>query len=107
VQIIPAIDLKDGKCVRLYKGEESNVTVFSEKPGDVAKKWEDAGAGLIHVVDLDGAFSGEPVNVSAIEDILSSVACPTARRRYKEHRDCERIYRSGYKKDNYRDSRFQ
>ena len=76
MQIIPAIDLKDGKCVRLYKGEESNVTVFSEKPGDVAAKWEDAGAGLIHVVDLDGAFSGEPVNVSAIEDILSSVTCP-------------------------------
>ncbi len=76
MQIIPAIDLKDGKCVRLYKGEESNVTVFSEKPGDVAKKWEDAGASMIHVVDLDGAFSGEPVNLPAIEDILRSVSCP-------------------------------
>lgn len=76
MQIIPAIDLKDGKCVRLYKGEESNVTVFSENPGDVAKKWEDAGASMIHVVDLDGAFSGEPVNLPAIEDILRSVSCP-------------------------------
>jgi phosphoribosylformimino-5-aminoimidazole carboxamide ribotide isomerase len=76
VQIIPAIDLKDGKCVRLYKGEESSVTVFSENPGDVAKKWEDSGAGLIHVVDLDGAFSGEPVNLSAIQNILDSVSCP-------------------------------
>lgn len=76
MQIIPAIDLKDGKCVRLYKGEESNVTVFSENPGDVAKKWEDAGASMIHVVDLDGAFSGEPVNMPAIEDILRSVSCP-------------------------------
>lgn len=76
MQIIPAIDLKDGKCVRLYKGEESNVTVFSENPGDVAKKWEDAGASMIHVVDLDGAFSGEPVNMPAIEDILRSVSSP-------------------------------
>ena len=76
MQIIPAIDLKDGKCVRLYKGEESNVTVFSENPGDVAKKWEDAGATLIHVVDLDGAFSGEPVNLAAIQDIVDAVSCP-------------------------------
>ncbi len=76
MQIIPAIDLKDGKCVRLYKGEESNVTVFSENPGEVAKKWEDAGASMIHVVDLDGAFSGEPVNLAAIQDIVDSVSCP-------------------------------
>lgn len=76
MQIIPAIDLKDGKCVRLYKGEESAVTVFSENPGEVARKWEDAGALLIHVVDLDGAFSGEPVNLGAIKDIVDSVSCP-------------------------------
>lgn len=76
MQIIPAIDLKDGKCVRLYKGEETNVTVFSENPGEVAKKWEDAGATMIHVVDLDGAFSGEPVNLGAIKDIVDSVSCP-------------------------------
>ena len=76
MQIIPAIDLKDGKCVRLYKGEEDMVTVFSDYPAEVAKKWEDSGAGMVHVVDLDGAFSGEPKNLSAIRDILDAVSCP-------------------------------
>ncbi len=74
--IIPAIDLKDGKCVRLFKGEEDQVTVFSDHPHEIAKKWEDAGAGWIHVVDLDGAFLGKPVNIDAIKSIVDSVSCP-------------------------------
>jgi len=74
VLIIPAIDLKDGKCVRLLKGEEGTETVFSENPSDVARKWEDCGAGLIHVVDLDGAFSGEPRNLDTIKEIVKSVS---------------------------------
>ncbi len=74
--IIPAIDLKDGKCVRLYKGEEGTETVFSERPEEVARKWEECGAEWIHVVDLDGAFRGEPKNLSVIERIAGSVSCP-------------------------------
>jgi len=73
--IIPAIDLKDGKCVRLYKGEEGTETVFSERPGEVAARWEAAGAKWIHVVDLDGAFKGEPGNLAAVKDIRASVKC--------------------------------
>lgn len=73
--VIPAIDLKDGKCVRLFKGEEGTETVFSENPSDVARKWEEAGARWIHVVDLDGAFSGEPRNMDVVRDITSAVSC--------------------------------
>ena len=74
--IIPAIDLKDGKCVRLFKGEEDQVTVFSENPAEIAKDWEDAGAKWIHVVDLDGAFQGRPKNYNAIKSIVQAVSCP-------------------------------
>lgn len=73
--IIPAIDLKDGKCVRLFKGEEGTETVFSDKPEDVALKWEECGADWIHVVDLDGAFSGEPKNLNVIKKIVETVEC--------------------------------
>ncbi len=72
--IIPAIDLKGGKCVRLLKGEEGTETVFSEDPSETARKWEDCGARLIHVVDLDGAFSGEPGNFEIISDIANTVS---------------------------------
>lgn len=74
--IIPAIDLKDGKCVRLFKGEEAEVTVFSENPTEVAKKWELAGAKWIHVVDLDGAFQGRPKNYNVVKSIVDAVSCP-------------------------------
>jgi phosphoribosylformimino-5-aminoimidazole carboxamide ribotide isomerase len=73
--VIPAIDLKDGKCVRLFKGEEGSETIFSDKPEDVAGKWEESGAEWIHVVDLDGAFSGEPRNLDVIKRIVGSVSC--------------------------------
>jgi phosphoribosylformimino-5-aminoimidazole carboxamide ribotide isomerase len=73
--IIPAIDLKDGKCVRLLRGEEGTETVFSQDPVSVAKKWEECGARLIHVVDLDGAFSGRPKNFELIKEIVKSVSC--------------------------------
>jgi len=74
--IIPAIDLKDGKCVRLFKGEEEKVTVFSDNPPEIAMEWEDSGAKWIHVVDLDGAFSGKPKNFDVIKSIVDSVTCP-------------------------------
>ena len=73
--IIPAIDLKDGNCVRLFKGEDGTETVFSSMPSDVAKRWEDSGAKWIHVVDLDGAFKGSPKNLEVIKNIVKSVSC--------------------------------
>jgi phosphoribosylformimino-5-aminoimidazole carboxamide ribotide isomerase len=74
VLIVPAIDLKEGKCVRLLRGEEGIETVFSDDPIEVARKWEACGATLIHVVDLDGAFSGEPRNFNIIRGIVNSVS---------------------------------
>jgi phosphoribosylformimino-5-aminoimidazole carboxamide ribotide isomerase len=74
VLVIPAIDLKNGKCVRLFKGEEGTETVFSESPLEIARQWQDCGAGLIHVVDLDGAFSGEPRNFDIIGGIVNSIS---------------------------------
>jgi len=75
MQVIPAIDLKDGKCVRLFKGEEGTETVFSENPGDIARRWEESGARWIHVVDLDGAFKGEPRNMDVVRNITAGVSC--------------------------------
>lgn len=72
--VIPAIDLKNGNCVRLLKGEEGTETVFSNSPSDTAKRWEGCGAEWIHVVDLDGAFRGNPRNFEAVEEIVRSVS---------------------------------
>lgn len=72
--IIPAIDLKDGNCVRLLRGEEGTETVFSDSPSDTARKWEAGGAEWIHVVDLDGAFMGNPRNFEAVHQIVRSVS---------------------------------
>ncbi len=71
--IIPAIDLKDGRCVRLEQGDMATATVFSEDPGRTAAHWAGLGARRIHVVDLNGAFAGKPRNESAIKSILASV----------------------------------
>jgi len=68
--IIPAIDLKDGKCVRLRQGRMDKATVFSDDPVATAKRWVDAGARRLHVVDLNGAVAGEPVNAAAVEAIV-------------------------------------
>ncbi|GFZ33654.1 1-(5-phosphoribosyl)-5-[(5-phosphoribosylamino) me thylideneamino] imidazole-4-carboxamide isomerase [Clostridium zeae] len=74
--IIPAIDLKDGKCVRLYKGEEDTTHVVAENPVEVAKSFENEGAEFIHIVDLNGAFSGNQANLSIIEEVVKSVSVP-------------------------------
>ncbi len=71
--IIPAIDLKDGHCVRLKQGEMASATVFSEDPGATARRWLDAGARRLHLVDLNGAFAGKPVNEAAIQAIMDEV----------------------------------
>lgn len=71
--IIPAIDLKGGKCVRLLQGREEDVTIYSDDPVATAKRWVDTGAELIHIVDLDGAFSGEQMNLDAVKAIRKAV----------------------------------
>ena len=67
--LIPAVDLKNGQCVRLRQGRMDDVTVFSNDPAEVAQRWVDEGASRIHVVDLDGALKGTPVNLKVIERI--------------------------------------
>jgi phosphoribosylformimino-5-aminoimidazole carboxamide ribotide isomerase len=68
--VIPAIDLKDGHCVRLKQGDMNQATLFSENPGEMARYWKDKGAERLHLVDLNGAFAGKPVNEGAIKDII-------------------------------------
>ncbi|MEH6502554.1 MAG: 1-(5-phosphoribosyl)-5-[(5-phosphoribosylamino)methylideneamino]imidazole-4-carboxamide isomerase [Cycloclasticus sp.] len=70
--LIPAIDLKDGKCVRLRQGRMDDETIFSEHPVEVATRWVNEGAKRLHIVDLDGAFAGEPVNAQVIHDIAEA-----------------------------------
>jgi len=72
----PAIDLKDGKCVRLFKGDMDQATVFGDDPAAQAKIFEEAGCEWIHVVDLNGAFEGQPVNGAAVDGILDAVSIP-------------------------------
>jgi phosphoribosylformimino-5-aminoimidazole carboxamide ribotide isomerase len=74
--ILPAIDLKDGKCVRLLQGEMSSAKIYSESPEDIALQWESLGARMLHLVDLDGAVAGEPRNLGAISRILETVKIP-------------------------------
>ena len=71
--LIPAIDLKNGQCVRLRQGRMDDVTVFSKDPAEVARRWVGEGAQRLHVVDLDGALKGNPVNLKAIEKIVAAV----------------------------------
>ena len=71
--IIPAIDLKDGKCVRLKQGDMNDATIFSEDPGAMAKQWLAQGARRLHVVDLNGAVAGKPKNEAAIRSIVKSL----------------------------------
>jgi phosphoribosylformimino-5-aminoimidazole carboxamide ribotide isomerase len=76
MDVIPAIDLLEGHCVRLYQGDYSQSQIFNENPADVAKQWVDEGATRLHVVDLDGAKAGKIVNLEAIEAIASRVSVP-------------------------------
>lgn len=74
--LIPAIDLKGGQCVRLRQGRMDDVTVFSDDPVTVAQRWADEGASRIHIVDLDGAIKGQPVNIAVVEAIAAAVKVP-------------------------------
>ncbi|MDL1974087.1 MAG: 1-(5-phosphoribosyl)-5-[(5-phosphoribosylamino)methylideneamino]imidazole-4-carboxamide isomerase [Deltaproteobacteria bacterium] len=74
--IIPAVDIKGGRCVRLFQGREDSETVFSDDPSAMALRWEEEGAELLHVIDLDGAFRKGPQNVEAIRKIIDRVRIP-------------------------------
>ncbi|MBL7091897.1 MAG: 1-(5-phosphoribosyl)-5-[(5-phosphoribosylamino)methylideneamino]imidazole-4-carboxamide isomerase [Candidatus Omnitrophica bacterium] len=74
--VIPAIDLKDEKVVRLLQGRYEKITVYSDNPVETAKTWQRQGAGRLHVVDLDGAKAGEPKNIKALHRIIESVDVP-------------------------------
>lgn len=74
--LIPAIDLKNGQCVRLRQGKMDDVTVFSDDPVTVARRWADEGAQRLHVVDLDGAAKGLPVNLKIVEKMVGAVKIP-------------------------------
>ena len=74
--LYPAIDLKDGACVRLYKGEMDQATVFNDNPAAQSRSFQDAGCEWLHLVDLNGAFAGTPVNGAAVEAILSAITVP-------------------------------
>jgi len=74
--IIPAVDIKNGKCVRLLQGRINDDTVYSDDPAAMADKWERLGAQIIHVIDLDGAFSKRPQNMAIISEIAQSVQVP-------------------------------
>ncbi|TET40538.1 MAG: 1-(5-phosphoribosyl)-5-[(5-phosphoribosylamino)methylideneamino]imidazole-4-carboxamide isomerase [Dehalococcoidia bacterium] len=76
MEIIPAIDLRQGKCVRLYQGDYSQETVFSEDPIGVARHWQSLGARRLHIVDLDGASKGELCHASLVEEMARSVKIP-------------------------------
>ena len=71
--LIPAIDLKDGKCVRLRQGDMRDSTTYGDDPAAVARRWVDAGARRLHLVDLNGAFAGKPINETAIKAVLAEV----------------------------------
>jgi phosphoribosylformimino-5-aminoimidazole carboxamide ribotide isomerase len=74
--LYPAIDLKDGECVRLLRGDMNAATVFGNDPATQARQFQDAGCHWVHLVDLNGAFAGAPVNAKAVRDILAAITVP-------------------------------
>lgn len=72
--ILPAIDIKDGQCVRLYQGDYTQITTYDLDPVKVAKRWQSCGASWLHIVDLDGAAAGHPVNIESIKMIRASTS---------------------------------
>ena len=76
MEIIPAIDLRNGKCVRLFQGDYGKETVFSDDPVSVALRWQSEGARRLHIVDLNGAAQGKPVNLDTIGEIIAAIDIP-------------------------------
>lgn len=76
MEILPAIDLRGGRCVRLRQGDYAQETIFSDDPAEMARRWESDGATRLHLVDLDGAKAGKPVNVESIRSIVRAIKIP-------------------------------
>ncbi|MFW6006767.1 MAG: 1-(5-phosphoribosyl)-5-[(5-phosphoribosylamino)methylideneamino]imidazole-4-carboxamide isomerase [Halanaerobiales bacterium] len=76
MEVIPAIDIKNGKCVRLVQGDFNQEKIYSQKPVEMALYWQEKGARRIHIVDLDGAREGKPRNLSLINDLVKSIEIP-------------------------------
>ena len=76
MQVIPSIDIRGGRCVRLYQGDYDRETVFSDDPLQMARRWQDEGGERLHVVDLDGAATGEPANLPIVGNILEALSIP-------------------------------
>lgn len=76
MELVPAIDIRGGRCVRLYQGDFGRETVFADDPVEVARRWQDEGAARIHVVDLDGAREGRPVNAEVVGRIVAAARVP-------------------------------
>jgi phosphoribosylformimino-5-aminoimidazole carboxamide ribotide isomerase len=76
MEILPAIDLRGGRCVRLRQGDYAQETIFSDDPAEMARRWESEGATRLHLVDLDGAKAGRPVNVDSIRSIVKAIKIP-------------------------------
>lgn len=76
MEIIPAIDIRGGRCVRLYQGDYGRETVFADDPVEVARRWQEEGAARLHVVDLDGARQGSPVNAELVGRVVAAVRVP-------------------------------
>ncbi|MGI6611236.1 MAG: 1-(5-phosphoribosyl)-5-[(5-phosphoribosylamino)methylideneamino]imidazole-4-carboxamide isomerase [Limnochordia bacterium] len=74
--VIPAIDLKDGECVRLVQGRAEQLSVVADDPVETALRWQEAGARLLHVIDLDGAFEGKPRNLAVVAEIVRALSIP-------------------------------
>ncbi|MFC1962127.1 1-(5-phosphoribosyl)-5-[(5-phosphoribosylamino)methylideneamino]imidazole-4-carboxamide isomerase [Chloroflexota bacterium] len=77
MEIIPAVDIRRGRCVRLYQGDYTRETVFSDDPLETALKWQSMGAPRLHIVDLDGAAAGEPLNLGIAKEIAEALLIPT------------------------------
>jgi phosphoribosylformimino-5-aminoimidazole carboxamide ribotide isomerase len=80
VIIYPAIDLRAGRCVRLRQGDFQQETIYGSDPGEMAASWQSQGAQALHLVDLDGAKSGKPINLEALRSIRKAVTVPAATR---------------------------
>ena len=74
--VLPAVDIRGGRCVRLHQGRLDRETVYFDRPADAARRWADLGAEMIHVVDLDGSFEGRPANFDAIAELVAEVDVP-------------------------------
>ena len=93
--LYPAIDLKDGACVRLRQGEMDQATVFNQDPGAQAKQFADAGCNWVHVVDLNGAFEGKPVTGAAVDAVAFNLRTACVSPRFQQVGDGGKLVENG------------